>query len=257
MSKIFDSHCHLQFPQYDVDRDEMIKRNLEKGVFMITAGASLETSKQAIELANRYDGIWATVGLHPDEINFEFQITDYEVLLKEKKVVAVGEVGLDYFRTPEKEKRTRQKEVFEQFANLAKENNLPLVLHVRNDKLGASAHDDMAELLSSDMRGVTHSFTGTLDEAKKYLNLGFYLGFNGIITFANQYDEIVKYSPIEQILLETDAPWLTPAPNRGKRNEPSGVFEVAKKIAELKQVAIQEVIEKTTKNCQNLFNINV
>ena len=266
MSTILDSHCHPQFPQYDADRDEMIKRNLEQGVFMIAVGANLETSKQAIELANKYNRIWATVGLHPDEIQLlncydrnnlaRYDISDFKILMKKKKVVAVGEVGLDYYRTPEGEKRERQKKVFLEFADLAKEKNLPLVLHVRNEKNGKSAHDDMIELLSSNMSGVTHSFTGTLDEAKKYLNLRFYLGLNGIITFTKEYDELIKFLPIDSILIETDAPWLTPAPNRGKRNEPFGVVEVAQKIAMLKNMSFEMVAQETFANTQKLFKIH-
>jgi len=263
MSKIFDSHCHPQFPQYDADRDEMIKRNLEKGVFMIAAGASLETSKQAIELTNKYDGVWATVGLHPDEINSEFRIADYELLLKESKVVAIGEVGLDYYRTPEEEKRTRQKEVFSQFIDLSREIDKPLVLHCRNEKNGKSAHEDAIKILSKSyvlnpksLSGVVHSFTGTMEEAQAYLKLGFLLAFNGIITFSEEFDELIKSLPLDKILIETDAPWLTPAPNRGKRNEPSGVIEVAKKIAMLKNMPFEMVARETFANTQKLFKIH-
>ena len=231
---------------------------------MIAAGASLETSKQAIELANKYDKVWATVGLHPDEINSEFRITDYELLIKESKVVAVGEVGLDYYKKEQSfdELRVKQKEVFSQFIDLALETGKPLVLHCRSEENGQSAHEDAIEILSKSyvlnpksLGGVVHSFTGTLDEAKKYLNLGFCLGLNGIITFTDQYDEVVRYTPLEQILLETDAPWLTPVPNRGKRNEPFGVIEVAKKIATLKNISFDEVAQETFANTQNLFKI--
>jgi len=265
---IFDSHCHPQFPQYDADQDEMIKRNLEQGIFMIAVGANLETSKQAIELAQKHENIWATVGQHPTDVESgSMNQESWAELLKQPKVVAVGEVGLDYYRTPEPEKQKQQREVFLEFVNLAKENDLPLVLHVRNEKNGKSAQDDMVELLSSNMCGVTHSFTGTLDEAKKYLNLGFYLGFNGIITFppspsealreggAGMYDELVKYVPLDRILLETDAPYLTPEPYRGQRNEPAHVIEVAKKLAELKNESLEWVIEQTTANCRHLFRI--
>ncbi len=254
--KIIDTHCHPQFPDYDKDQEEMIKRNLDDGVFMIAVGADLKSSKGAIELAKECKGkIWATIGAHPDEIGDNFNIEGYGKIIT-KEVVAIGEVGLDYYRTPEEEKRKRQKEIFLQFANLAKENDLPLILHVRNEKNGKSAHDDMAELLSGDMQGVAHSFTGTVDEARKYLNLGFYLGFNGIITFANQYDEVVRYAPIEQILLETDAPWLSPIPYRGQRNEPMRVKEVAKRVAELKNMELEELVNICNQNAKKLFNVD-
>jgi TatD DNase family protein len=253
---------------YGDGREQMIERNLQEGVFMIAVGASLNSSQEAIALAEKYENkIWATVGCHPDEIGDNFNFEEFENLA-DSKVIAIGEVGLDYFRTPEIEKRMKQGEIFRQFADLAKNKNLPLVLHVRNEKAdlspacagmaqaGKSAHDDMAKLLSGGMRGVAHSFTGTIDEAKKYLNLGFYLGFNGIITFANQYDEIVKYTPIEQILLETDAPWLSPVPYRGQKNEPMRVMEVAMRVAELKNVEMEELIDICNQNAKKLFSID-
>ncbi|OGM97965.1 MAG: hypothetical protein A2735_00780 [Candidatus Yanofskybacteria bacterium RIFCSPHIGHO2_01_FULL_41_21] len=277
---IFDSHCHPQFPQYDSDREEMIKRNLEKGVSMIAVGADLETSKQAIELANKYDGspspdgfgragIWATVGLHPDDIKDDFKIEDYKILATDKKVVAIGEVGLDYYRKEKEQSfdqiKTRQKEIFSQFIDLSLEVNKPLVLHCRSEKGGRSVHVDVIEILktvnskletvNSPLCGVAHSFTGSIEEAQKYLDLGFYLGFNGIITFTKEYDEMIKNIPLDKILIETDAPWLTPEPNRGKRNEPSGVFHVAQKISELKDESLEKIIEQTNQNCKELFKI--
>src|SRR3989344_4636042 len=257
MSNIFDSHCHPQCPQYKNDREEMIKRALDGGVFMVCVGTDLETSKQGIELAQKYDGMWVTVGLHPNDLDSELQITNYKLLLKEPKVVAVGEVGLDYYRTPEPEKQKKQKEVFEQFVDLAQKIKKPMALHFRDSPKGSSGrvHKDALEILPKDIAGVSHSFTGNLNEAKEYINRGMYLGFNGIITFLpagrqalGMYDEIVKYAPLEQILLETDAPYLTPEPYPGQRNEPAYVLEVAKKIAELKNELLEKVIEQTTKN---------
>jgi len=250
MSNPFDSHCHPQFPHYDHDREEVIYR----GVPMICVGTDIEMSKKAVELAQKYSGVWAAVGTHPNDLN-NFVMDDFIYLMKEKKVVAMGEIGLDYYRTKESDKQKKQKEVFEQFINLAHQYKKPLILHVRD------AHKDAVEILKSAENilcgGVAHSFTGTLEEAKEYLNLGFNLGFNGIITFAKQYDEIIHYLPIEKILLETDAPYLTPEPFRGKRNEPAYVVEVAKRLAELKGITIDEVIKKTTENVTKLFKINI
>ena len=259
MSNVFDTHCHPQFPQYKNDREEVIRRALDGGVFMIAVGTDLETSKQGIELAQKHKNIWATVGLHPNDIDYELRITNYELLLKENKVVAVGEVGLDYYRTLEPEKQKKQKEVFEQFIELATKTKKPMVLHFRDSPKGSSGrvHKDALEILPKDTTGVSHSFTGNLDEAKEYINRGMYLGFNGIITFARQYDEVVKYTPLENILLETDAPYLTPEPYRGQRNEPLYAKEVAKRVAELKNILIDEVIVKTTQNVIKLFGINV
>jgi len=270
---IFDSHCHPQFPQYDKDREEVFKRTLEQGVFMICVGTDLETSKQGIELAQAYENIWAAVGIHPNDsevLNITNNVLrEFENLLNNKKVVAVGEVGVDYYRTTDINKQEKQREIFGKFIELACKHKKPLIIHVRDAGKGSTGkiHLDMVSILKQynfyhdremdyiPRTGVMHSFTGSTDDAKKYLDLGFYLGFNGIITFARQYDEVIKYTPLENILLETDAPYLTPEPYRGQRNEPTYVIEVAKKIAELKNEPLEKVIEITTKNCQNLFNI--
>lgn len=263
---ILDSHCHPQFPQYEKDREEMIKRTLETGVSMICVGTDLETSKQGIELAQKHEGIWATVGLHPNDgvsdlgflpVRQAGRISDFRQLLDNPKVVAIGEVGLDYYRTPEPEKQKKQKEVFEQFIDLAQKTKKPMILHFRDSSKGSSGrvHKDALEILPKDIAGVSHSFTGNLEEAKEYLDRGMYLGFNGIITFARQYDEVVKYVPLENILLETDAPYLTPEPYRGQRNEPVYVIEVAKKVADLKNIPLEKIVEQTTESCKKLFKI--
>jgi TatD DNase family protein len=254
---IFDSHCHPQMAQYDNDREDILKRAKEAGVFMICVGTDLETSKQGIELAQRTEGMWATVGVHPNDLNFEFRISNFEQLLNNEKVIAIGEVGLDYYRTPEPEKQKVQKEFFEQFIDSAQRTKKPMILHFRDSPKGSSGrvHKDALEILPKDMAGVSHSFTGHIDEAREYLNRGMYLGFNGIITFARQYDEVVKYAPLEQIFLETDAPFLSPEPYRGQRNEPIRVIEVAKKVAELKNESLEKVIEITTENVKKLFKI--
>ena len=259
MSNVFDTHCHPQFPQYKNDREEVIRRALDGGVSMICVGTDLETSKQGIDLAQKHKDIWATVGLHPNDANDELGIMNYEQLLAQPKVVAVGEVGLDYYRTPEPEKQKKQKEVFEQFIDLALKNNKPMVLHFRDSPKGSSGrvHKDALEILPKNIVGVSHSFTGNINEAREYIDRGMCLGFNGIITFARQYDEVVKYVPLENILLETDAPYLTPEPYRGQRNEPVYVKEVAKKVAELKNTSIDEVIGITTQNTLNLFKISL
>ena len=258
---IFDSHCHPQMAQYDKDRDEMIRRAFDAGVNMICVGTDLETSRQAIELAQKNEGMWASVGLHPnDNLNEKFEPDKYKELLQQEKVVAFGEIGLDYYRTEKSEDQKFQKERFIQQLELAKELKKPLILHCRDGKSGSMgpAYRDMIEILSRGYTingGVIHSFTGILDEAKRFLDLGLYLGFNGIITFAQQYDEIIREIPLDRIFLETDAPFLTPEPYRGKRNEPVYVTEVAKKIAELKNEPLEKVTEQTTKNCKKLFGL--
>ncbi|MEK7507092.1 MAG: TatD family hydrolase [Patescibacteria group bacterium] len=250
---LIDSHCHPQFPQYDSDREEVIKRALDGGVRIICVGTDLEKSKQAIELAEKYDGVWATVGLHPNDRSENFQIADYEKLLGHPKVVAIGEVGLDYYRTPESEKQKLQRGVLQQFLTLATEVKLPLIVHCRN------AHADMLAMFrasSSMFHGVVHSFTGTWEQAQQYIDLGFYIGLNGIITFSDQYREMIEKIPLDRILLETDAPYLTPTPYRGKRNEPFYITTVAQKIAELKQIPLEQVAEITTQNAEKFFKIS-
>jgi TatD DNase family protein len=263
---LFDSHCHPQFPQYDADREEVIKRTLAAECGMICVGTDLEMSKKAIELANKYDGVWATVGLHPSDIDIhsKFSILDLQIA-GNPKVVAIGEVGLDYYRTPEPAKQKRQGEIFVEFIKFALNTRKPLVIHCRD------AYDDMIKILSNwtknynksspydsplYLRGVIHSFNGSWSEAEKFIDLGFYIGLNGIITFSEEYSEMVSQIPLEKILLETDAPYLAPVPYRGKRNEPLYVLEVAKKIAELKNISVKEITEQTVKNTNRLFGLN-
>jgi TatD DNase family protein len=261
MSKIIDSHCHLQYPKYDTDRDEIIQRALDANIHMICIGTDFETSKQGIEIAQKYEGVWAAVGLHPnDNLHEEFDISGYEELLKMPKVVAIGEIGLDYYRTTDPKDQEFQKKRFEQQLDLGVRTNMPIVLHSRDAGKGSTGvvHADMIGILKNNLpprSGVAHSFTGTIEEARMYLDLGFYLGFNGIITFARQYDEMIRFIPLDRILLETDAPFLAPEPHRGQRNEPSYIIEVAKKLSEVKGVSLEEVIEKTTQNSQTLFKI--
>lgn len=262
-SKLIDSHCHLQFPQYDADREEIIKRTLAAGCGMICVGTDLEDSKKAIELAKKYPNIWASVGCHPNEKatsdwRLATSILEYEKLANNLKVVAIGEVGLDYYRTTEKDKQEKQREIFQQFLELAKKLGKPIIIHCRD------AHDDLLTILSSHppipnlgLRGVIHSFTGTSADATRYLKLGFYIGLNGIITFGDAYDEFIKVLPLNKLLIETDAPYLAPKPFRGKRNEPLYVAEVAKKIAQLKGISHHEVISATFENTKELFKIHI
>lgn len=263
---IFDSHCHPQFPQYDNDREEMIRRALAADIFMICVGTDLEMSKKGIELAAKHEGIWATVGLHPNDVAENFDISAYRNILNHPKVVAVGEVGLDYYRTPELEKQKLQKEIFEKFLDLAVQNQKPVVLHCRDAKAGSAgrANADMIHILKSfNLKGmVAHSFTGTKEEAKALLDLGAYIGFNGIITFPpvggqvpGQYIEVIKYIPEDRILVETDAPFLSPEPHRGKRNESLYILEVVSKLAEIRGIGVDKVKEATTQNSKKLFLI--
>lgn len=249
---IIDSHCHPQFPQYDKDREEVIKRNLENDVFMVCVGTDLEMSKKAIELAEKYKGIWATVGLHPTDIDKDIKISKFSELINDN-IVAVGEIGLDYYHIKESDKRNRQKKIFLDFLKLAFDFKKPIIIHCRN------AHNDMLDILEDNKslitKGVIHSFTEDLDKARRYIKLGFYLGFNGIITFTEEYNDVIRNVPLSSILVETDAPFLAPVPYRGQRNEPRYIIEVIKKIANLKNKTLEDIIEKTAENAKNLFEI--
>jgi TatD DNase family protein len=257
---MIDSHCHPQLKEYDNDREEVIKRALDGDVQMVCVGVELETSKKAIELAKKNEGLWATVGLHPnDYLNEQLNIEDYYKLasppVSGKKVVAIGEIGLDYYRTTDKEKQDLQKKRFVQLAQVAADLNLPIVVHSRD------AQNDLLDLLKKinykpeSGAGVIHSFTGSSDEAKEFIDLNYYVGLNGIITYSKDYEEMVKNVPLDRILIETDAPFLAPPPFRGKRNEPLYVKYVAEKIAEIKNISVEEVENVTTENTKKLFKI--
>lgn len=249
MIKSIDSHSHLSFSAYNKDRDEVIKRMKDQKVGSIDVGTTLETSRAAVELAEEHDFIWASIGIHPTETPAEFPAEEFRELSKSSRVVAIGECGLDYYHEPYDAEA--QKSLFGKHIEFAKEVGLPLVLHCRN------AHDDVLEILK-DHRGLTgtvHFFTGTTEQARLYIELGFYIGFDGPITFTDEYDKLVEEIPLERILIETDCPYASPAPYRGKRNEPAYVAEVARKIAKLKGLSLDKIAEQTTKNTRELFKI--
>jgi TatD DNase family protein len=272
-----DTHAHLNFKAYDNDRDEVIKRALGNGIRIINVGVDWGTSQESVELAEKYpEGIFAAVGLHPNSVDEfvdsrnsylrigqsersereEFDYEEYKELARNEKVAAIGETGLDYFRIKNRELRIKQKEVFKKQIELAIELNKPLIIHCRD------AHDDVLEILKSytlnlksNLKGAIHSFSGNLKQAEQYQKLGFKIAFNGIITFSRDYDEVILKTPLENILIETDCPFLAPVPYRGQRNEPSYIGEIAKKLAEIKNVELGKVIEQTTKNAEEVFNI--
>lgn len=261
---LIDTHAHLNFKAFDKDRDEVIKRCLENDVWVINASSNYETSKLSCELAEKYpQGVFASVGLHPIHVkDEEFDVSKYRELAKSEKVVAIGETGLDYMYSQQE----KQKQVFLEHLALAKELNLPVIFHCRK------AHNDMIEILrgQSDFRGVVHCFTGTWEQAEEYLDMGLYLGFNGII-FKFNIDEIIKKTPLDRMLVETDCPFLIP-PGLPKelssfqqqegakllpdRNEPIYVKYVAQKIAEIRNEPLEKVTEATTRNAKKLFNFS-
>ncbi len=246
---LIDSHAHLNFKAFENDFDEVIKRSLSENVWMINIGSKYSTSKKAVDIAGKYDNVFAAVGLHPihakDE---EFDKVKYLELAESDKVKAIGETGLDYFRDYG-EFKDKQKEVFLKHLDLAKELGLPVIIHCR------MAHDDVIEILKEyNLRGVVHCFTGDWEQAQKYLDLGFYLGINGIIYKLN-LKEVIEKTPLDKILIETDCPYLTPPQAEKERNEPVFVRYIAKEIAKIKAVSFEEVAEKTFQNTLDLFKI--
>lgn len=261
MQLIIDTHAHVNFSDYDKDRDEVIKRALANNVWLINVGCDRKSSEEVVELAQKYpEGVFASVALHPNNIEEDFNSEIYREFLTNKKVVAVGETGLDYKRDERGEMRNEdkelQKEIFKKHIELALEFNKPLIIHCNK------AHDDVLEILEpytlnhkSYLRGVAHSFLGNYKQARRYRELGFKISFNGIITYARDYDKVILDTPLEDILLETDCPFLAPIPYRGQRNEPLYVIEVAKKLAEIKNISYGDVVEQTTKNAVELFGL--
>jgi TatD DNase family protein len=273
----FDIHSHPHDKAYDTDREALVLSMQEHGVSTIAIGTDHVESKKAVAFAEHHEGMYASVGLHPaDNVTEEFDYEFYKNLAQNKKVVAIGECGLDYFyienffERDQKEKgithnkndeRDRQKRIFEEHINLAYELKKPLMLHIRASKGSTDAYDDALEILSSSKQagkhvtGNVHFFTGTLAVAKQFNELGFTISFPGVITFTHEYDNVVKEIPLSMMHAETDSPYATPAPHRGKRNSPVYVEEVVKKIAELKQAPFDEVKKVLLENAKRVFGV--
>ncbi len=253
---LIDSHCHIDDARYDADREAMIQRAQAEGVgHFVTIGCDLDTSRAAVALAQKHSFISATVGVHPHEVKLiqDNWYDELRTLAKSGRVVAYGEIGLDYHydHSPRDVQRAR----FREQVRLACALKLPIVIHTRE------AQEDTIVILkeekAGEVGGVFHCFSGDAWLAKDALDLGFYLSFSGVITFQNatMLRDIVKTVPLDRIMVETDAPYLTPVPNRGKRNEPAYVRHVADKIAELHGLTIQQVEDATTQNTKRLFAI--
>ncbi len=257
--QFFDVHSHIQDSAFDIDRAEVLARMKEKAAALVV-GTDFEMSRKAVELAEAYENLFATIGLHPTDNHKEiFNEKEYRELALNKKVVAVGECGLDYFRLPRElieEEKSRQKEIFEKQIELAVSLDLPLMLHCRD------AHGDVLEVLSTKkkeytekLRGNVHFFSAGKEVAKKYLDLGFTLSFTGVITFTRDYDEALRYTPLKGIMSETDCPYVAPVPYRGQRNEPVYVEEVVKKIAEVRGEDFEKVRKATVENAMRVFGV--
>jgi TatD DNase family protein len=261
-----DVHAHLNFKVFNADRDEVIKRTLESNTWVINVGAALETSKVAVEMAEKYEkGVYAIVGLHPTHVtDEEFDMSEFEKLVAHPKTVGVGETGIDVFRLPEKYQTEEgkkevfdlQEKVFKMHIELAVKYNKPIMIHARG------SYGEILEILERDfinkgvkLRGDVHFFAGTIDEAQRFMDIGFTVSFTGVITFADDYRKTVEYVPLDKMLSETDCPYVTPAPFRGQRNEPLHVREVVKKIAEIKGVELEEVKKALVSNAFSQFSL--
>lgn len=255
--QLVDTHCHIHFPDYELDPEEVIEAAKKDGVTkLLCVGCTLPDSKRGIEFAKRYENIWASVGLHPHEgseyVNDDQALQEFRSLLEKPKVVAVGETGLDYYY--ENSPKEHQKELFRFQLTLAQEFDLPLIFHVRD------AFTDFFEVVDEfkGVRGVVHSFTAHQKELDEVLKRGFYVGLNGIMTFTKDEKQLetAKSVPIDKLLLETDAPFLTPKPYRGTICEPKHALVTANFLAKIRGESLEKLAKQTTKNAKELFGIN-
>ncbi len=266
-----DCHSHPHDSRYkkeNINIDKALEELRAVGGATIAIGTDYTTSGEAIDLSERHTNVWASIGIHPVDKHDEIFDTDiFDSFLKSKKVVAIGECGLDYYYFEKillenkdfdiAAEKSRQRNIFIKQIEYALENNLPLILHGRPSKNSMDAYRDILDILESykNTRGHAHFFVGNIEIAKRFLDLGFLLSFDGPITFTSEYDEVIKYIPIEMLMIETDSPYAAPLRYRGQINYPIYVLEVAKKIAYLKNLSVEEVLEITKNNAIKLFTL--
>ena len=258
---MIDIHAHLTDRRYDQDREEVINSLKSKGIeLVINTGYDIKTSRDAIKLADKYDHIYATAGLHPSSAD-EWTESSYDELkqmaLSSKKVVAIGEAGLDFYRDTNPD-RDVQEHVFREHIRLAKELDLPIVVHSRDAH--KMTFDILKEAKEEDpnFQGILHCYSSSVELMEQYTELGYYISIGGVVTFNNArvVKEVAKKVPLEYLVLETDSPYLTPAPYRGKRNEPAYTVYVGEEIAKLRGVSYEEIDEITTANAKRVFRID-
>lgn len=260
-----DIHSHLNDPRFDIDREEVLMRMRAAKVATIVVGTDGKMSEDALSLAEAHSDVWATVGLHPtDDRKEEFNINEYRKMAAHPRVVAIGECGLDYY-WPDNDRwpngvdveKKRQRELFEAQIALALEADKPLMIHGRPSKGNMDAYEDIIALLRahSGTRGNIHFFVGNTDIARQFLDLGFTLSFTGVLTFTHDYDEVVRFAPLEHIMSETDAPYVAPIPYRGKQNEPAHVREVVRAIAHIRGKNEDEVKSILLENAREQFRL--
>ncbi len=254
--KLIDTHAHLEDEKFSNDRHQVIRQAKQEGIHtIINIGSNLITSKQSVELSKEYDFIYATVGIHPhDASGFNDNMySSFLELTKNEKVVGIGEIGLDYYR--DLSPRPIQQHVFRQFIRLAKNINLPIIVHDRE------AHSDILKILkeeeASKVEGVLHSFSGDVNMLKEVIDLGFYISISGVVTYSDSLAKTVKLIPHERLLIETDCPYLTPVPYRGRRNEPAYLKYTAEKISQILGITTKEIANIITSNVYRLFKSNL
>lgn len=280
---LFDTHAHINFKDYKDDSEQVIRRALRENVWMVLVGSEHKTSKRALEFANKYEkGVYAAVGLHPIQLvdieakdkeagvsfytrSEEFNYDNYEKLAKFEKVVAIGEIGLEYHHISlfdnAQEIKEKQKKVFLEQLLLARQLDLPAIIHCRQ------AHDDMLRLITEFKQeykqivpnnrpwAVIHCFSGDEDLAWKYFSLGMMISFTGLVTFSQRWDDLIRKMPLDRLMLETDCPYMTPEPYRGQRNEPLLVSYVAERVAKIRHLTFDKIAEITTRNARDFFRI--
>ncbi len=253
--KYIDAHAHVNFPDYEKDRDVLIKECEEKGIMIVNVGIDLETSHQVVALAEKYENCYAIVGLHPTH-DEEFNYEEFKKLALNEKVVGIGECGLDFFREPfSKEK---QEVVFRKQIDLALEVGKPLMIHARNSyKEILTILDEYLMSPEVKLRGNVHFFAGTIEEGAEFIKRGFTLSFTGVVTFAKEYEKLVEATSGSSILSETDCPFVTPVPNRGQRNSPLNIPLIVAKMAEFKGISEELMADSIRENFSKLFNISL
>ncbi|MEK7558420.1 MAG: TatD family hydrolase [Patescibacteria group bacterium] len=259
-----DIHSHIHDKEFDKDRDEVLARMKESNIATITIGTHLESSRKAVALAEKESLVYATVGIHPTDTKVEIVSKELEELAHHKKVVAIGECGLDYFRgsTSEVEKK-RQRALFESQIELAIKVDKPLMIHGRPSRGSMDAYLDILEILTpyklehgEHLRGNIHFFSGNKEIAQKFLDLGFTMSFTGVVTFTHDYNDVIRFLPLTSIMSETDSPYVAPVPYRDKRNEPLFIRETAAQIARIRGENENMVAEALFKNAIDSFGLH-
>lgn len=254
--RYIDTHVHYTDRQFDSDRKKLMEELQRSFYAVVEIGCDLKTSESALKLSEEYDFVYCTIGIHPSDVKHS-RLSDIDWIRKNasnNKVVAIGEIGLDHHWDKEYEPQLRQKRAFILQMQIAKENKLPIVIHSRD---AAKDTMDIVKEHGKDLKGIMHCYPYSYEMAKDYVNMGYYLGIGGVVTYSNapRLHEVVEKIPLEYLVLETDSPYLSPVPNRGKRNSSLNLTYVVEKIAELKKISVEEVLEQTCINAKNIYNL--